>query len=172
MDSVDYRCFKVDVFVKRDVIEKRLLGRNRERGDGFASLTAGVEVLRRVNDVATDGDQPKSGVYVNLTAVHLGSPRYHGVLCEAQQETEVSEVNLVLVGAYVARAVVSVFRQVYVVRLESFRNHVERPISRPELKHSLSSVRASVGLDQGDFVIVFVDVFEPPIDRDVVDHDP
>ena len=77
-------------------------------------------------------------------------------------------MNLVLVGVYAARAVVSVSRQVYVVRLESFRNHAERPVSRPEWKHSLRSV----GLDQGDFVIVFVDVFEFPVDRDVVDHDP
>ena len=83
MDSVDDRCFKVDVFVKRDVVEERLLGRNRERGDGFASLSAGIEILRRVDNVATDGDQPKSGVYVDLTAVHFGSPRYHGVLYEA-----------------------------------------------------------------------------------------
>ena len=77
-------------------------------------------------------------------------------------------MNLVLVRVYAARAVVSVFRQVYVVRLESFRNHAKRPISRPKRKHSLRSV----GLDQGDFVIVFVDVFEFPVDRDVVDHDP
>ena len=45
VDSVDDRCFKVDVFVKRDVVEERLLGRNRERSDGFASLSAGVEIF-------------------------------------------------------------------------------------------------------------------------------
>ena len=82
MDSVDDRCFKVDVFVKRDVVEERLLGRNRKRGDGFASFSAGVEILRWVDDVATDGDQPKSGVYVDLPAVRFGSPRNHGVLFE------------------------------------------------------------------------------------------
>ena len=62
MDSVDDRCFKVDIFVKRNVVEEQLLGRNRKRGDGFASFSAGVEILRWVDDVATDGDQPKSGV--------------------------------------------------------------------------------------------------------------
>ena len=82
MDSVDDRCFKVDVFVKRDVIVERLLGRNRERSDGFASLSAGVEILRWIDDVATDGDESESGVYVDFTAVRFGFPRYHGVLFE------------------------------------------------------------------------------------------
>ena len=62
----------------------------------------------------------------------------------------------------------SVLRQAYVIRLESFRNHAERPVSRPKRKHSLRSV----GLDQGDFVIVLVDIPEFPVDCDVVDQDP
>ena len=169
MSSVFNRRFEVDVFVVRNVVEERLLGRNRKRCDGRASFSVGVEVSYGIHDVAANGDEAKCPVDIDITAVCQSSPSYHGVFLEHDQRTEVfSEFDFVFRGANSASVVVPQLFEVHATVREKFGNFVERPI--PLLQVYERSVPHFV--DEGGFKLCVGDVPEPPVDRDVVDSDP
>ena len=169
VSSVVNRRFEVDVFVVRNVVEERLLGRNRKRCDGRASFSVGVKVSYGIHDVASDGDESKSPVDIDLTAVRQSPPRHHSVFLEPDQRTEVfAEFDFVLRGANSTSVVVPQLFEVHAAVREKFGNFVERPI--PLLQVYERSVPRFV--DEGGFELCVGDVPKPPVNRNVVDRDP
>ena len=166
MNPVDNRCLKVDVFVVRNVIEKRLFGSDGKRRDDLASTSVDAKVFDVVNNVATHGNESKSRVDVFLTAVRFCSSGYHATFFESDQDTKVSKMYFVFAGVNPTRIVVSVLFQTYAFQSQSFHNHIKRAISHSKLENGFSSVC----FDQSDFVVVVMSVFESPKDRNVVDH--
>ena len=129
MNPVDSRRFKVDVFVIRNVIEERLLGRNRKRRNGFASASVNSKVFSVVYNVATDGDESKSRVYVDLSAFLADASADHGVFFKTEQWSQVlTEMYFVFLRTDPTRVVVSPLFELYVLGGKPLCNHVKRPV--------------------------------------------